>query len=166
MSAPGGILSLHLGSRVGWAYGCPGDKPDYGVWRLPDGPEHGEIGAAFFDALGDHVKVNRPKIIAVTAPLTAGIAPEINSAERAQVCCLQIGLAFAARVYAYRRSIRLAIVNPDDVRQEMLGRKLSGPAFDEQACAFCRRHGWDPKHAAAGHALMLWRYAYELRAKA
>jgi hypothetical protein len=165
VSAPGGLLSLHLSNRVGWAYGSADDKPDYGAWRLPEIEDHGEIGAAFFDALGDSVKINRPKVIAISAPLTADIAPEIDSLDRALACCRDIGLAFAARVYAYRRSLRVAIVNPDDVRQQMLGRKLKGFELDEHACGFCRRHGWEPKHPAAGHALMLWRYALELRAK-
>jgi hypothetical protein len=165
MSAPGGILALHLNGKIGWTYGCTDDKPDYGSWRLPETQDQGEVGAAFFDVLGDTCKVNRPKVIALTAPLTAGIADEVNSADRAQAVCLQIGLAFAARTYAYRRTIRIAIVNPDDVRQQMLGRPAKGRELDDLACSFARRHGWEPKDGAAGNALMLWRYAHELRSR-
>ena len=55
---------------------------------------------------------------AITAPLTADIAPEIDSLNARRPAAVTSARA-RCQSYAYRRSRRIAIVNPDDVRQQM-----------------------------------------------
>lgn len=154
MTHPDGVLALHLGLRTGWCFGSTGTEPKYGTWRLSEGMDHGEVGAAFLDVLSDHRKIMRPAVIAITSGLT-----DATDAESAQLAVIQIGLAFSARVYAWRRSIEMAIVNPDVVRDHYLppGRA----PIDERVSSWCRGRRADPKHASAAHALMLWHYARE-----
>ena len=111
MSAPGGIMALHLGLVTGWGYGALPDIPDHGAWRLANNTkaDPGEIGAAFFDALADIVRVERPAVIIITAPLT-----EAHDQDSALAAVTVIGLTMRCRVYAYRRSLPVTVVGADD----------------------------------------------------
>jgi hypothetical protein len=153
MSGPGGVLALHLGTRTGWCYGTASEaRPSFGTWRLADETNHAEIGAAFMDALGDHRKLMNPAVIAITS----GIG-DVDDASAANLAVVQIKLAGLAEVYAWRRSLGLAVVNADEVRAKHLG--SSRAQIDAQVTAWARKQGWDAKHPTAAHALLLWHHA-------
>lgn len=148
--APGGILALHLGDRVGWCY----SSSNLGAWTLPNTTDHGCLGAALIDAVSDITKVLRPVAITLSGPPS-----EVETTTRPDVAVLHLGLLMCVRVFAYRRKLKMSVPNIGEIRGRMLGRnEFPRNGLRDAVSAFAKRRGMDKLDLDAGHALVLREY--------
>lgn len=152
-TATDAVLSLHIGDKVGWSTG-----ERLGVWKLPNTPDHGYLGAALVDALSDHCKLSRPTLITLSGP-----PYEAESPMSADAAVLHLGLLMCVRLVAFRRKIRMEVPSITKVREKMLGKsEFNRSGLKDSVMSFARRRGHDKLDIDASHALVLWSYSSEM----
>jgi hypothetical protein len=155
-SRPGGVLALDLASRVGWAYGCPGDRqPLCGAWILPpsDAGDHGRKFAAMENELEDLLVIYRPVLILVEAPLPP------TAVSNASTWAHQLGLSAIAASSAYRHDIRFRQQAASTIRLEILGTcRFPGGDPKDAIMDYCAGRGWTVPNHDAGDACITWLY--------
>lgn len=155
---PGGILSLDLSTRCGWAYGtvaCP--KPVFSVWRLPAATEAGRQGAAYENELLDAIDQYHPKMVVFEAALPAGAQSHARTAE------LLIGLAMTTEIACYRHEILVRKEYPQTVRSKVMG-PGNGRITSKQKEAgvivrWLNERGIEVEDHNAADAILQWMYA-------
>jgi Holliday junction resolvasome RuvABC endonuclease subunit len=154
MHDPGGILSLDLSSRTGWAYGGEDDPyPLCGVWIMEG--DTARILVGFENELEDALVFFKPRLIMAEAPLPPTALSNVN------VWRQQLGLAAMAEAAAFRHDIRFAENAASTIRTEVLGTaRFPKGQVKPAVLAYCDRRGWKvPDHNAAD-ACIVWEYAH------
>ena len=149
----GGVLTLDLSSRVGWAYGHPGDsKPLCGVWILAKG-ELGKLLASYENELEDAILLHRPGLIVTEAPLPP------TAISNAVVWRQQLSLAGCTEAAAWRHDILFREQAASTIRRELLG-TARFPGGNAKQCVeeYCAAKGWDVPDHNAGDACLTWEY--------
>lgn len=150
-------MALDLSTRVGWAYGHPGDRrPLCGAWILPatEPNDHGRKFASLENELEDTLIMYRPVLIMVEAPLP----PTTRS--NAATWAHQLGLAAMVASSAYRHDIRFRQQACSSVRLEILGTcRFPGGDAKDVVMAYCASQDWAAPNHDAGDACVLWEYA-------
>lgn len=155
----GGILTLDLSRRTGWALGHPGEMPWSGVWALPAVGDAGATGAALIERLDDMLALNKPRLIVCEAPL--GIRAQTSN----HTARLQFGLAYVVELCGHWSDVQVREEKVDDVRRAMMGRCRFGKeknAAKDAVMAWCLAKGVVPPDHNAGDAVVLWFYACRL----
>lgn len=153
-AAAGGVFTLDLSSRTGWAYGPVGARtPLCGVWVLAEG-DLGVTLASFDNELDDAIKLHRPRLLMVEAPLPPTATSHANTWRQ------QLGLAALAETAAYRHSVPYREVAASTVRAAIIGtarfpRGQAKPAI----LAYCQSQGWRVPDDNAGDACITWKFA-------
>jgi hypothetical protein len=166
---PGGVLALDISLATGW---CWGDErhiktgPVWGVWLLPPRAGLGCRLVALENELIDAIQLHQPAVIAIEAPMPAGVK---GSAETAR---LLICLAAMADVAAYRAARRFVAHSSQTVRADVCGRCSLTPleraaGLDVKAAIvapWVTAMGWRITDHNARDAAVVWAYAMGLRA--
>lgn len=116
MATRGGVLSLDLSSKVGWAYGTPDLKlpAAWGLWLLPQkylGDQLNAFRSIFVGALEEY----QPSLVFKEAPLAHFTADPLR------VIRQQYGLDAYVEGECAELGIRCAENEPSTIRQEVLG---------------------------------------------
>lgn len=149
------VLALDLSTNVGWACSLPGAPPKFGTIKTPGQGEVGAAMAALLDHMADTCRVFAPDRIVMEAPLPA------QAQTNARTARLQIGLAGAVELFAYRWAIPVQEAPASTVRAEMLrGARPAKGGMKPAVIAWCRAQGWQPGDDNAADALMLLAYAH------
>lgn len=154
--APGGLLTLDLSTRTGWAYGTPkaAALPAYGTWLLGSSSSNlGRPWAALGDALGAFLAVNKPSRVIFEAPLPA------MRQKQERIARLLIGMAVITELICFRRDVRCQEQSAMKPRQTLMG--TARPKKDE-IVAWCRNQGSTVVDDNAADAIVLWLYAATL----
>lgn len=148
------LLALDTARRSGFAWGNPGDTPQWGVYDY--GPHAtGEIGARFRAWLGGLVDRVEPDLIAFEAPYL----PRGKFANALTIRRLN-GLAFTVETLCAERHIRCYEASILDIAKYFLG--TSALRRDEKKAAtieMCGRYGWHVTDDNAADSLALWAMA-------
>ncbi len=151
MSDKGGILTLDLSSRTGWAYGLPGQRPTTGVWMLPPYViDPGRCLGALGNELADALWLHQPATVWVEAPLPARGQTHAASAMQ------QIQLDGVVKETCWRWEKTLRTVHAGTVRKAVIGR--GNNVSKDDVLAWCAGRGWDILDHNAGDAAVLWVY--------
>jgi len=156
----GGILSLDLSTKTGWAYGPAAwrlRRPQcYGTWDLGSSKVSLAIPwAALVDALGDALTLYRPSLVVMEAPLPA------QAQKHERVARLLIGLCCMVELVCYRWGVECREQNAIQVRKSLLNNARPDKA---DIVAWCRARGLaDLTDHNAADAVTLWFYAAALR---
>lgn len=155
----GEILALDLATQTGWARGEPGGKLFYGTQKLGgDGATNAEKSAAAIKWATDQIKVFRPRIIVIEAPMAPSQMAGQTTVSTARTL---LGLPFVIEGVAYLLGIyEVREANVQDVRQHFIGRRtVPGGGAKALVMQRCRELGFDPPDNNAGDAIALWHYA-------
>jgi hypothetical protein len=154
-----GAVFLDLSrAGTGFAYGDSLDRPPVtGVWKLPgDEYEHGRTWAALDNELGTLLKLVRPLLVGIEAPLPPRFQTTPESGR------LAFGLTATAEQTCYRFSIECRLVKSETARSKVIGRahldeheKRARETVKTAIVApWVRSMGWDiPNHNAADAAV-------------
>jgi len=162
MSGGKTILALDLATVMGWAQGRPGETPTSGFHRFaPPGSGRGAISAGAIKWYADWIKVSRPDLIYIEAP----IAPSIMAGRtNMDALMILIGLCFTFEGLASTTGIwgtTLAAVH--DVRGHFIGsRRMKSADAKRATVAKCQQLGWmgkSDRNDNQADALALWSYA-------
>lgn len=159
---PSSILSLDVATRMGWAFGSPGEYPRSGSVRLaPPGSSNGTIGRGMLRWLTDFITVSQPSMIYYEVPLDPRHMGRKTTFATARIL---LGLPFLVETIAEARGIfKLREAGVQDVRKHFCG--TARPADKKQAVlARCRQLGWKPEDDNAADALALWDFACAIEA--
>ena len=155
----GGVLTLDLAARTGWAYGHAGAPAPrgYGVWDIGSAARggHGAVLATLADWLGDAFKLYRPSLVVMEAPLPPQAQTHANTAR------LLLGYCSVVELICYRWSILLREQGARDVRLRTIGKsRLEKPEIVQ----WCRGRGIDVTDHNAADAIVLWYFATTAKA--
>ncbi len=159
----GPILSLDIGSALGWCSGKPGCvKPLFGTVRLgSEGATPEDKGVAFCRWFDDIVAVEQPYAVCVESSMDPAVMLRVGNGSKG--LRLALGLNYLACTYAQMKDITLIRqVNVDDHRRHFLGRARFKGGSDEakRSCvARCHQLGWKVPDNNAADACAIWDYA-------
>lgn len=158
----GGILTLDLAGRTGWAYGpIPREgrltKPmAFGAWdnAKARGRRYGAAFASLADGVGDLFKMHRPSLVVMEAPLPVQAQKHDNTAR------VLLGFVSVVDMMCYRWEIECREQHANQARS---GMKIKPHAKKEEIVDWCRARGLDVTDHNAADAIVLWYYAAALR---
>lgn len=159
-SAPGGILTLDLAARTGWAYGHAAARltrpASFGYWDLAKS-KTGSLArpwADLIDRLADTFKVMRPSLVVFEAPLPPSAQKHAHTAR------MLLGYCAMVELVCYRWEIECKEQDAPTVRKRLIG---TGRPDKEEIVNWCRGRGLDILDHNAADAVVLWYYAAALR---
>ena len=117
------------------------------------GADPGEIGLSFKNTLVDMMKLIRPKIIAIEAPVLANVPQDQHDLE------IKLGLLMLARVIAKPMGARVALGNVQTVRKYFTGSgRPGGTGKESKRIVFqrCLALGWKVANTDESDAAALW----------
>jgi hypothetical protein len=169
MPGGGGVLALDISLSTGW---CWGDErhlvtgPVWGVWLLPPNAALGRRLVAFENELADAISLHQPAVIAIEAPMPAGVK---GSAETARLLLCLAGTAEATAYRWERKFIALAV---QTVRADVCGRcwltELESRAGlnvkDQIVAPWVAKMGWHITDNNARDAAVVWAHEMGIRA--
>jgi hypothetical protein len=156
MAGPGGVLTLDLSLTVGWAYGCLGQRPNFGHWFLGKMARPGAVYAVLEDEIDDAIKLHCPAHVVYEAPF----APQIQTS--VEVGKLLLGLCAIVELICCRHTIECHHQEVRRARKAVLGSNPSGgPRVVKPIIMdWAKRRGWDTAgQDDAADALVLLQYA-------
>lgn len=148
----GGIMTLDLATKTGWACSRESGVPAYGVRRIgrPQCSD-GEFFCDFFGWLSDMIVVEAPRAMIFEAPILTAGKTSVQTARRL------MGLAVFAEMLGTKNGIpRVFEANNSTVRKFFTG---NGRAQKEDVVRECQRRGWAPQDDNAADALAILAYA-------
>lgn len=154
---PGGVLALDLSSRVGWAYGLPGEPaPLFGCWQLPYVGGEGARYAAFENELALAIERHAPARLILEAPLTFQALLGVSNAKVMQQQYTLRGFAYSE---AWRAAVPISEVDSYTVRSEVLGKgTFAKDTVKREVISYCRKRGWRVPDHNAGDACLVWQW--------
>lgn len=139
----GGILSLDVASKTGWAYGFAGEAPQHGVFELPStGDNLGRYGVTFLQWLTSKLRELRPREVVFEAPILPKIT-NLNTTRKLH------GLALMVEAACELEAVPCSEIGNSEWRRQFLG-----PYYPPKPCrdelkraviAACRNMGWNPR---------------------
>lgn len=162
MREGGTILALDIATRLGWAFGRPGERPSYGSVRLaPQGASNGAIGRGMLRWMTDFLTVSKVDALYYEVPLNPKMSGLKTTFATARIL---LGLPFLVETIAEARGLfYLREAGVYDVRKHFTGE--ARPKDKKLAVmARCRQLGWPVDDDNAGDALALWDFACALEA--
>lgn len=149
-------MSGDLAGNVGWAYGFPGDEPQYGSHRFaPPGCALGPYLAKFADWFDALVAINQPRLIVYEATIHTDGETAIETARKL------MGIAGRAEEIAHRRGIRVEDYGSSTVCKWFTGNGSHGGGEKKKQAVMraCVALNWKPDDYDQSDALALWSYA-------
>lgn len=156
-TAPGGILTLDLATRSGWAYGHASARltrpAAYGAWDLGNGRAPARW-AALADKLADTLTIMQPRLVVFEAPLP----PQAQT--RTNIARMLWGLCSTTELICYRRRIACKEQDAPSARKALIG---NGRPEKDTIVSWCQARGLaDLTDHNAADAVVLWYYAAAL----
>ena len=154
----GGLLTLDLSTKTGFAYGHIGDpKPTGGVWLL--GTSSNGLPrpwTALLDRLGDTLRMFEPSLVVFEAPLPA------MRQKQEKIARLLIGLAVLVETTCWRWDIECLEQDAGTARRDILGKARPEK---KEIVSWCQGKGWDVADDNHADALLLWQWVGNKRTK-
>lgn len=137
------ILALDVATSTGWAFGGPGDAPQYGVFSVPQtGADLGRFGVTFMAWLAAKCRDLRPREIIFEAPILPR-KTNITTVRKLH------GLAFMVECVAISEAVPCFEISNGEWRKQFLGAYYPSPATSDAlgraVIAACRGMGWNPR---------------------
>lgn len=157
MIAKQSILALDIATRMGFAFGRPGETPVSGSIRLASGGStNGAKGRGMTRWLIPFLREHKPDLIYYEVPIDPRHMGKKTTFATARIL---LGLPFLLETLAEEMGVfDLYEVGVQDVRKHFLG--VARPKEKKAAVmARCRELGWPPVDDNAGDALALWDFA-------
>jgi Holliday junction resolvasome RuvABC endonuclease subunit len=162
MPSGNGIIALDLSLTTGWAYGCFGERPVWGNWRLGRMESSGEALAVLEDYVHEAILKYQPRLLAYEAPIPAKHNPSSSA-----VIELLIQLAGIAKLISVRHRIPYFHQNVGEARKRVLGTAPRGKSDEVKPVIidWAKGRGWNPVQDDEADALLLLSYATVVKDK-
>lgn len=155
------ILALDLATRVGFAHGSVGARPQWGAHDLGRGHDNGFVLSAYIGFLGAKLDATGAEIVAFESPYM----PTGNNRFAAPANALTIrrlyALAGFTEAICHRRRLRCYEARPSEITRAFLGGPAPKGREHKKAATvkMARLLGYPVKDDDEADALALWTYA-------
>jgi hypothetical protein len=155
MTFTGPILALDLTTQTGWAYGRPGETPQFGSLRFGrPGEDRASKYRTFRNWLSLHLTTHPADLIVFESSATASTMSGKTTMDTIKWL---VGLCEHLEEFCFDR-VELREAMTSQVRAHFLG---SNPKRDEakaKTMQRCREYGWEVSNDDEADALALWVY--------